>query len=72
MYNNYTFGVKYYFDGFISSGLFRYSKLVMPLVLRPKSTDDFLDMGRDMKNPDFGPRYMNYSVENEGRGFTEC
>ncbi len=35
---------------------------MLPLKLKQDSANDFLDMGKDLTNPEFGPRYVKYSA----------
>lgn len=40
----------------------------MPLELKSDPAGDFLDMGKDLKNDDFGPRYLKYRDKREFYG----
>jgi hypothetical protein len=33
-----------------------------PIHLNTNTSDDFLDLGKNLTSPDFGPRYVKYSV----------
>ncbi len=35
--------------------------LEMPLELKEVASDDFFNMGNDLRNPKWGPRYFKYS-----------
>ncbi len=43
----------------------------MSLEFKSKSADDFLEMGNDSMNPNFGPRYVKYSDKKKEHGFME-
>ncbi len=63
-------GVQYSADGTGLSGLFgEEDDLVLQLELKSDSADDFLDMGKDLMNANFGPRYVKYSDNREEHGF---
>ncbi len=56
------YGVRYSADGTSLSGVFgEGDDPVIQLQLKSDSADDFLDMGKDLMNADFGPRYVKYS-----------
>ncbi len=53
-----------------SAGWFRDGLLVAPFELKfSESTDDIMDMGKDLMNPNLGPRYVKYSDEGHGHVF---
>jgi hypothetical protein len=63
-------GVQYSADGTSLSGMFgEKDDPVLQLELKSDSADDFLDMGKDLMNADFGPRYVKYSDNPEEHGF---
>ncbi len=43
--------------------------LVLPLKLKEDATDDFLDMGKDWMNSEFGQRYVKYSDNHKEHDF---
>ncbi len=45
--------------------------LEMLLELKEVASDDFLDMGKDLINPEWGPRYFKYSAIEEDQYFTK-
>ena len=47
------------------TGLFLWNFPVLELELKEDSTDDFLDMGKDWMNSEFGLRYVKYSDDQE-------
>lgn len=54
------------------SGLFDASEnLVIPLLFKSDDCGDFLDMGKDLMNPEFGPRYVNYYSLDEYFGYDD-
>ncbi len=56
-------GVRYSACGAISSGLFGSDgELIIQLEFKSDSADNFLDMGRDLVNVNFRPRYLKYSA----------
>ena len=59
-------GVHYQSDGTRSSGLFSDDNMLeMPFELKEVASNDFLDMGKDLMNPERGPRYFKCSDRKE-------
>ncbi len=63
-------GVQYSADGTSLSGLHNLEDdPVIQLELKLDSANDFLDMGKDLMNADFGSRYLKYSDNHKEHGF---